>query len=82
MENINFDDIPEITDFSGFKQSPRIAKIAAKAKATGRYYTRAFNYELGTVEISEIETDTHKILNARVVSIPPNNTTQKQPKTA
>ena len=68
-EDINFDDIPEITDFSGFKKSPRISKIAANAKAAGIYYTRAFDFENGKVEIKEIDTSTHKVLSSKIVNI-------------
>ena len=68
-DDINFDDIPEITDFSGFKKSPRIAKFIANVKAAGRYYTRAFDYKRGTVEIREIEAGTHKVLSIKVVAI-------------
>ena len=67
-ENISFDDIPEITDFSGFKKSPRIAKIAAIAKAAGRYYTRAFDYDRRMIEIKEIDSATHTVIRTKIVA--------------
>ena len=68
-EEIDVSDIPEITDFSSFKRSPRLAKRAAKIKAAGKYYTRAFDFEKGTVEISEIEAGTHRILSVQTLGI-------------
>ena len=68
-ENINFDDIPEITDFSGFKRSPRLAKFREKILADGRYFTRAFDYGSGTVEITEIDASTHEVIGSQVVNL-------------
>ena len=40
-----------------------------KIKKDGKYYTRAFNYENGTVEITEIEAATHRVLSSITVSL-------------
>ena len=68
-ENIGIDDIPEITDFSSFKRSPRLAKVRERIIAEGRYYTRAFDYESGVVEITEFDSATHEAISSQVVKI-------------
>ena len=64
-EKIDVSDIPEVTDFSGWKKNPHAKKI----KEDGKYYTRAFDHENGTVTITEIEAETHKIIRSEIVSI-------------
>ena len=69
-DDINLDDIPEVTDFTGWvRNPPHLVKFREAVNKAGRYFTRAFDYKRGTVEIREIEAGTHKILSIRVVAI-------------
>ena len=69
-EDINFDDIPEVTNFTGWvRNPPHLVKFKEAVKKAGRYYTRAFDHERGIVEIKEIESGTHKVLSVKIVAI-------------
>ena len=63
---VDVSDIPEITDFSNFRRNPR---HAARIRAAGKYYTRAFDYEKGTVEVREVEAVTHRLLSVQTLRI-------------
>ena len=50
---------------AGWYRNPHAKKI----KEDGKYYTRVFDKENGTVTITEIEADTHEKIRSEIVSI-------------